>query len=220
MLSLHLMDCLSRKKLNHFLFFPIDLESMGFLQESSAPVRQPSKGLRTDTWRFMHMHRDTAVAPCLMCLWKSSQSNLTKEPIAAPSSESPPSVLQLHQEKKTEQCTEKKKLLWVTEPWPENTKPEEVAECKSHPYGPANQQAQQMGDITVISRGGFVSLLLASVFNSFWLYLTIYCRLALLKYLSKKFGPHLPNKLWFVIQTIRPRVWWLVSYDCLCKYVS
>lgn len=50
MLSLHLMDCLSRKKLNHFLFFPIDLDSMGlgFLQESSAPVRQPSKGLRTD----------------------------------------------------------------------------------------------------------------------------------------------------------------------------
>lgn len=45
--------------------------------------------------------------------------------------------------------------------WPENTKPEEVAECKSHPYDPANQQAQQMGDVTVISRGGFVSLLLA-----------------------------------------------------------
>lgn len=113
MLSLHLMDCLSRKKLNHFLFSPIDLESMGFLQESSAPVGQPNKGLRPDTWRFMHMHRDTAVAPCLMCLWKSSQSNLTKEPIAAPSSESPPSVLQLRQEKKTEQCTEKKKLLWA-----------------------------------------------------------------------------------------------------------
>lgn len=228
MLSLHLMDCLSRKKLNHFLFSPIDLESMGFLQESSAPVGQPNKGLRTDTWRFMHMHRDTAVAPCLMCLWKSSQSNLTKEPIAAPSSESPPSVLQLRQEKKDRAMHRKKEIalshleILRNGPggWPENTKPEEVAECKSHPYGPANQQAQQMGDVTVISRGGFVSLLLASVFNSFWLYLTIYCRLALLKYLSKKFGPHLPNKLWFVIQAIRPRVWWLVSYDCLCKYVS
>lgn len=45
--------------------------------------------------------------------------------------------------------------------WAENTKLVEEAEGKSHPYGPANQQAQQMGDVTELSRGGFVSLLLA-----------------------------------------------------------
>lgn len=97
--------------------------ALGFLQESSAPVRQPSKGLQTDTWRFMHTHWDIAVAPCLMCLclclWKSSQSNLTKEPIAAPSS-SPQSVLQLHQEKRQSNAQKKRNCFepsWDSQKW-------------------------------------------------------------------------------------------------------
>lgn len=113
MLSLHLMDCLSRKKLNHFLFPPLIWKAWAFCRNLLLLSGNQTKVCERTIWRFMHMHRDTAVAPCLMCLWKSSQSNLTKEPIAAPSSESPPSVLQLRQEKKTEQCTEKKKLLWA-----------------------------------------------------------------------------------------------------------